>query len=90
MRCRLSTIVTRGELQVLLLWFTGHLTAMPDDLSCTEGTLEFFDVDALPQAEMIPTARQTIPFVLSLPDDDPTVYNGCFDVHGNLLTNRRN
>ncbi len=45
-RCRLSTLITRGDLQVLLLWFTGRLTAMPDDLSCTEGHLEFFDVNA--------------------------------------------
>ena len=60
-RCRLSTLITRGDLQVLLLWFTGQLTAMPDDLSCTEGELAFFDVNALPSEQMIPTARRAVP-----------------------------
>lgn len=87
-RCRLSTTITRGPLQDVLLWFTGQLTAMPDDLSCTEGDLEFFDVDALPHAAMIPTARQTIPFILALPQDDNTIYNGCFESNGRLITNR--
>ncbi len=87
-RCRLSTLITRGDLQVLLLWFTGQLTAMPDDLSCTEGELEFFDVGALPSEQMIATARRAIPFILALPEDDPTIYNGCFDSNGNLISNR--
>ena len=87
-RCRLSTIITRGELQVLLLWFTGQLTTMPDDLSCTEGVLEFHDVDALPLDRMVPTARRTIPFMLSLPVDDTTIYNSCLDADGELITNR--
>lgn len=87
MRCRLSTIITRGQLQVLLLWYTGRLTAMPDDLSCSEGELEFFDVHDLPSEQMIPTARQTIPFILALPRDDKTIYNGVFDADGQLITN---
>ena len=86
-RCRLSTLITRGDLQVLLLWFTGRLTAMPDDLSCTEGQLEFFDVNALPSEQMIPTARQAVPFILALPGDDRTIYNGVFDAEGQLITN---
>ena len=88
-RCHLSTIITRGDLQVLLLWFSGKLTAMPTDLSCTEGQLEFFDTDALPLDEMIPTARQTIPFILGLKPNDDTIYNGCFDASNTLITNKR-
>ena len=89
-RCRLLTIITRGDLQVLLLWFIGQLTAMPDDLSCTEGALEFFDVGDLPSEQMIPTARRAIPFILALPEDDPTIYNGCFSADGQLVTNNIN
>jgi len=89
-RCRLSTIITRGGLQVLLLWFTGQLTAVPDDLTCTEGELEFFDLIALPRDQMVPTARQTIPFILALPQDDNTIYNGCFGADGTLITNYPN
>jgi 8-oxo-dGTP pyrophosphatase MutT (NUDIX family) len=85
--CRLSTIITRGDLQVLLLWFTGRLMSMPDDLSCTEGELEFFDIGALPSEQMIPTARRAVPFILALPEDDPRIYNGCFSADGQLITN---
>ncbi len=87
-RLRLSTLVSRGERQVLLLWFTGQLTALPPDLTCTEGELAFYAIDQLPVDRMIPTARQAIPFILSLPQADNTVYNGCFDHHGYLFTNR--
>lgn len=87
-RCHLSTIITRGDQQVLLLWFSGQLTAMPIDLSCTEGQLGFFDNDALPLDEMIPTARQTIPFILGLSPQDDTIYNGCFDDDNILITNK--
>jgi len=86
-RLRLSTIVSRDNQQVLLLWLTGHLTAFPLDLRCTEGQLEFHAVDRLPLDEMIPTARQAIPFILTLADEDPIVYNGCFDRNGRLITN---
>lgn len=86
-RLRLSTIISRGSLQVLLLWYTGQLTVMPTDLSCTEGQLEFHPIDNLPTGEMIPTARETIPFILALPDSDETVYNGCFGADGLLITN---
>jgi 8-oxo-dGTP pyrophosphatase MutT (NUDIX family) len=88
-RLRLSTIVSRGELQVLLLWFTGQLTALPPDLRCTEGQLEFHRVDQLPIHAMIPTAGQTIPLILALPPGDETVYNGYFDADNRLFTNRR-
>ncbi|MEZ4615146.1 MAG: NUDIX hydrolase [Caldilineaceae bacterium] len=87
-RLRLSTILTRGDLQVILLWFTGQLTTLPTDLSCTEGQLAFYRVDQLPIHDMIPTASQTIPFILALPHDDKTVYNGYFDDQDRLFTNR--
>ena len=87
-RCRLSTIITRGDQQVLLLWFTGRLTAMPEDLACNEGVLEFHAIDSLPIREMVPTASKTIPFICSLPEDDEAIWNGCFDDAGNLITNR--
>jgi len=86
-RLRLSTILTRGELQVILLWFTGQLTEVPLDLSCTEGALAFYPFDHLPIHDMIPTASQTIPFILSLPDTDTTVYNGYFDAQDRLYSN---
>ncbi|MEZ4864447.1 MAG: NUDIX hydrolase [Caldilineaceae bacterium] len=87
-RLRLSTLVSRGELQVLLLWLTGRLMAPPTDLGCTEGELAFYPITQLPLDAMIPTARQTIPFILSLPDDDMTVYNGYFDADNHLITSR--
>lgn len=87
-RLRLSTIISRGPLQVLLLWYTGTLRAAPADLSCTEGQLEFHPVDGLPLNDMIPSARETIPFILTLPEDDETVYNGCLMEDGRLITNK--
>ncbi len=86
-RLRLSTILTRGDLQVILLWFTGQLSTAPTDLSCTEGELAFYPLDQLPIHAMIPTASQTIPFILSLPDEDKTIYNGYFDHQDRLFTN---
>lgn len=87
-RLRLSTILTRGDLQVILLWYTGQLTTLPTDLSCTEGELAFYPLDQLPIHDMIPTASQTIPFILALPQDDKTVYNGYFNSRDQLFTNR--
>lgn len=88
LRLRLSTILTRGELQVVLLWFTGKLTELPPNLDCTEGQLEFHPVDQLPIQAMIPTASQAIPFILTLPNDDETIYNGTFDQNNHLSTNQ--
>jgi len=87
LRLRLSTILTRGDLQVLLLWYTGQLSALPPDLDCTEGELDFYAIDQLPTHAMIPTASQTIPFILALPPDDETIYNGYFDAADRLYTN---
>lgn len=87
-RLRLSTIISRGDQQVLLLWLTGQLLALPPDLSCTEGELEFHPINQLPVDEMIPTARQTIPFILALAADDPIVYNSCLERSGRLITNQ--
>jgi hypothetical protein len=67
---------------------TGQLLDLPSDLSCTEGVLEFHPITQLPVDDMIPTARQTIPFILALSADDPVVYNGCLDRSGRLITNR--
>jgi len=86
-RLRLSTLISRGDQQVLLLWLTGQLLALPPDLQCTEGALAFHPLDQLPLDAMIPTARQTIPFILTLAADDLIVYNGCFDGNGRLITN---
>lgn len=87
-RLRLSTIISRGDQQVLLLWLTGKLVALPADLRCTEGDLEFHPIDQLPLDAMIPTARQAIPFILALSADDNIVYNGFLDHSGQLITNQ--
>ena len=86
-RLRLSTLISRPPLQVVLLWYTGQLVTAPTDLSCTEGKLKFHPIDQLPFKEMIPTAREAIPFILSLHQDDERVYNGCFDTNMKLITN---
>lgn len=78
-RLRLSTLLTRDDEQIVLLWFTGTLLQTPTNLSCTEGMLEFFDPAKLPLAEMIPTAREAIRFIVSLPKTDQTIYNGIYD-----------
>lgn len=75
---RLSTIVSREEVQNVLLWFTGQLLSVPSDLFCPDGTLSFYPLDELPLVEMIPTARVAIPFITSLAADDLTIYNGVF------------
>ena len=87
-RLRLSTIISRGDQQVLLLWLTGKLVELPADLRCTEGELEFHPIDQLPLDAMIPTARQAIPFILALSADDNIVYNGFLDHRGQLMTNQ--
>src|SRR5262245_14025502 len=48
LRLRLTTLLTRGDQQVILLWFTGMLRQVPASLNCSEGTLEFFQKDNLP------------------------------------------
>lgn len=87
-RLRLSTLISRGDQQVLLLWLTGCLLDLPPDLGCTEGVLEFHPITQLPLDAMIPTARQAIPFILALAADDPLVYNGFLDRSGRLVTNQ--
>lgn len=87
-RLRLSTLISRGDQQVLLLWLTGQLVDLPPDLSCTEGILEFHPIAQLPIAEMIPTARQAIPFLLALPAADQIIYNSYLDHKGQLRTNQ--
>lgn len=75
---RLSTIVSRGEVQNLLLWLTGQLLSVPEDLFSPDGVLTFYPLDELPFEQMIPTARVAIPFITSLAADDIVTYNGVF------------
>ncbi len=81
---RLASMITRGDLQVILLWFTGQLTEIPPDLSCNEGDLAFYPVDSLPLKAMTPTAAEAVPFILSVTDDK--VHNGVFRDDGKLIT----
>jgi|SRR6267142_6522143 len=86
---RLSTVLSRDDMQVVLFWYTSNFLRVPSDLACSEGELAFYDARKLPLEEMVPTARASIPFILSLPDDDLSAYNGIFDPRSvNLLTNR--
>lgn len=84
-RLRLSTILSRDEQQVVLLWFTGRLGAEPARMECTEGVLEFHEAGKLPVEEMVPTAREAIAFVVSLTDGDERAYNGVFDAELRLI-----
>ena len=63
----LVTSQIRGGLTVLLFWYTGKLSAVPEDLSCTEGELNWYPVDPkhLPNDLMVPTASLAIPFILA-------------------------
>ena len=89
LRLRLTTVLNRDHAVVLLLWYTGKLSIIPSDLSCTEGELSFFKAKDLPLELMIPTAREAIPFVISLSDDDSKTYSGTYEPKSfRLLTNR--
>jgi 8-oxo-dGTP pyrophosphatase MutT (NUDIX family) len=89
LRLRLSTVLSRDYAQVILIWYSANLAKIPSDLSCTEGELAFFPAQNLPLELMVPTAREAIPFVASLPDDDTHTYNGIYDPTTlRLITNR--
>ena len=89
LRLRLTIVLNRDSAMVLLLWYTGKLSIIPSDLSCTEGELSFFKAQDLPLESMIPTAREAIPFVISLSDDDAKTYSGIYEPKSfRLLTNR--
>ena len=89
LRLRLTTVLNRDHAVVFLLWYTGKLSIIPSDLSCTEGELSFFKAKDLPLGLMIPTARDAIPFVISLSDDDSKTYSGTYEPKSfRLLTNR--
>src|SRR5688572_15020183 len=91
LRLKLTSVLSRNDAQVMLLWYMGNLAAIPSDLSCTEGELAFYPGSDLPLAAMVPTAREAIPFVISLPDDDAKTYNGVYaGKNFNLLTNHPN
>jgi len=79
LRLKLTTVLSRDYAIVLLLWYIGRLEAVPSDLSCSEGELSFFARGDLPLEAMVPTAREAIPFVISLSDDDTTTYSGIYE-----------
>jgi 8-oxo-dGTP pyrophosphatase MutT (NUDIX family) len=88
LRLRLTTIQSRGADQVLLFWFTARLTATPDDLYTPDGQLQFFDRELLPLELMVPTARSAIPYVLGIPEDEPTPRNATYGpFKGELIPN---
>ena len=88
LRLRLTTVLSRDYAQVILLWYTANLSIIPSNLSCTEGELSFYPKADLPLDLMVPTAREAIPFVISLADDDSTTYSGVYDRKSfKLLTN---
>ena len=88
LRLRLSTIQSRGTDQVVLFWFTARLTAVPQDLYTPDGQLQFFDRGLLPLEGMVPTARSAIPYVLGVPEDEPTPRNATYDPFtGELIPN---
>jgi 8-oxo-dGTP pyrophosphatase MutT (NUDIX family) len=78
LRLRLTTLLSRDNAQVILLWYTARLRQAPSSLSCTEGRLAFFPAQDLPIDLMVPTAREAIGFVISLGDDDHTTYSGIY------------
>jgi 8-oxo-dGTP pyrophosphatase MutT (NUDIX family) len=83
---RLSTIQSRGSQQVLLFWFTARLRSVPEDLYSPDGQLQFFDRDSLPVAQMIPTARSAVPYILAIPNQEPRNATYC-PVTGDLIPN---
>ncbi len=88
-RLRLSTMLSRGEEQVVLLWFTARLLKVPEDLACEEGVLRFYHAKDLPLEAMVPTARDAIAFVTSLAEDDPVTYSGVYQGETmRLITNQ--
>jgi len=89
MRLRLSTILSRGEEQVVLFWFTGRLVAADRPIPCPDGRLEWFDRSQLPVDQMTPTGRDAIPFIVALRDDETTVYNGVYNPKTLKLTTNR-
>src|SRR6476660_4204830 len=91
LRLRLATVLNRNDAIVGLLWYRANLSIIPSDLSCSEGELRFYPGKDLPLDLMIPTAREAIPFVVELSDDDPTTYSGIYDDENfGLLTNHTN
>ncbi len=89
LRLRLTTVLSRDDAIVVLLWYTANLSIIPCDLSCSEGELGFYPARDLPLDLMVLTAREAIPFVISLSDDDQTSYSGVYDRKSfRLLTNR--
>jgi 8-oxo-dGTP pyrophosphatase MutT (NUDIX family) len=79
LRLRLTTVLSRDNAQVMLLWYTAILKHIPSSLFSSEGQLAFFPAQNLPLDGMVPTAREAIQFVISVGDDGHTTYSGIYD-----------
>lgn len=88
MRLKLITTVARPDEIVILLWYKGTLISQPENLDCTEGSLQFYKISDLEKLEYIPTARDPIQFVTKLPEEDSTVYTGIYDSNLRLIHNK--
>jgi|SRR5579871_4625331 len=77
---KLVTIRREGEHTiVLLVWLLSTLCKEAClELTSVEGDLEWYDENALPLSQMVPTAKDPIPFILGLPDDDHSLYFGYY------------
>ena len=84
-KLRLTTSFFRDGIQWSIFWYTGQLTELPQDLSCNEGELSFYDVGSLPVKEFTPPASEAIPYILNVQDDK--TYNSVFKSDGKLLIN---
>jgi 8-oxo-dGTP pyrophosphatase MutT (NUDIX family) len=91
LRLRLTTVLSRDNAQVMLLWFTAILKQIPSSLCSSEGQLAFLPAQDLPVDLMVPTAREAIRFVISLADDDHSTYSGIYNAKNfELWTNHPN
>jgi len=62
LRLVLTTMDVRGDCTVVLYWYVARLNSLPNDLSCTEGELEWLDESDLAYG-LVPTAAVCIPFI---------------------------
>lgn len=85
-RLRLTTLETRGDQLVVLLWLTATLKVELSTFEATEGMVGWYRPEDLPLAEMIPSASLAIPFVLGLPDNDQQIYTGLIEAGQTLIT----
>ena len=79
-KTRLVNIVVEQELTKVLYWLTGTLNKELEDFHSTEGELMWYSKNALPLAAMTSAAKESIPFILGLDEDDDKVYGGVLEV----------